>query len=185
MDSTLLGRRIDAPLDEHGEQQARRLAEHLSSRLRRPLIEASPRLRTRQTAAAIGARCDCEVRTCASFDEIDFGRWSGRTFADLQHDPDWSMWNADRANARTPAGETIADVQQRAFARLATLAREHLDRTIVIVTHSEIIRSLVLFCVGASPNGYDKLAIDPASVSMLSMDADRLRIDCVNERPAS
>lgn len=184
MDKVLFGRHVDAPLDEHGERQAESVADYLRTQLDRPLIEASPRRRTRQTAAAIAARFDCEVRSRAELDEIDFGRWSGQPFAELENDPEWRRWNTERGKASTPTGETIVDVQERASTLLASLAREHPDRTIVVVSHCEIIRSLVLFCLGASPNRYDALAIDPASITRLSIEADRRRIDSVNERPA-
>jgi broad specificity phosphatase PhoE len=189
MDSVLFGRVIDAPLDEPGARQAQLLAQRLAPGLGRPIIEASPRLRTQQTAAAIAARLnwaqgDCEVGTREELDEIDFGSWSARTFLDLDSDPAWRRWNADRENAATPAGETIAGVQRRVMDCLQALAREHSSRTIVVVTHSEIIRSLVLFVLGASPNRYDRLTIDPASITRLSLGGDTLRIDSLNEHLA-
>jgi broad specificity phosphatase PhoE len=194
MDSVLFGRVIDAPLDEPGARRAQLLAQRLAPGLGRPIIEASPRVRTQQTAAAIAAQVnsaqlnsaqgDCEVCTREELDEIDFGSWSARTFRDLDSDPAWRRWNTDRENAATPAGETIAGVQRRVMDRLQALAREHSSRTIVVVTHSEIIRSLVLFVLGASPNRYDRLTIDPASITRLSLGGDTLRVDSLNEHLA-
>jgi broad specificity phosphatase PhoE len=186
----LFGRAIDAPLDEPGTRQAQRLGQRLAAELAHPLIEASPRQRTRQTAAAIAACFDglqgrCEVRTHEALDEIDFGRWSARTFRELGEDPDWQRWNADREHASTPAGETIAGVQRRAMNRLQALAREHASRAIVIVTHSEIIRSLALLVLGTSPNRYDRVTIDPASITRFSLSGDAVRLDSLNERIAS
>ncbi len=39
------------------------------------------------------------VEKVEDLDEIDFGTFTGRSFADLDGDPDWRTWNEDRANA--------------------------------------------------------------------------------------
>src|SRR5688572_5962698 len=84
-DNVLLGRVVDAPLDEHGRAQCRRLARHFSAR-QTCRVESSPRLRTRQTAEAIARALSIEPCMDAALDEIDFGAWSGRSFAELEDD---------------------------------------------------------------------------------------------------
>lgn len=183
MDSVLFGRAVDASLDEHGMQQAEALAQSLASE-RDPLIEASPRRRTQQTAAAIAARHAGEVHTSAQIDEIDFGRWSGCSFESLQSDPQWRLWNEQRSQARTPAGASIADVQMRALHHLHELAQSHPSRCIVVVTHAEIIRTLVMYWLEIPLDRYDRVEIRPASLTTVNMDERTARVDAMNECPA-
>ncbi|HEX7013541.1 MAG TPA: histidine phosphatase family protein [Steroidobacteraceae bacterium] len=181
MDSMLLGRTVDPPLDLRGESQAQALAEHFSS-LAQLWLEASPRRRAQQTAAAIALRRGGEVRTAVEMDEVDFGHWSGRSFALLAEDPRWREWNERRSQSQTPAGEKISMVQRRAMEHLRSLGRTHAEETIAIVTHAEIIRSVVLACLGASIDNYSQVEIAPASLTTLSMNGAQLRLDRYNER---
>jgi broad specificity phosphatase PhoE len=181
MDSVLLGRSIDAPLDANGEAQARALAERLRP-LDDLLLECSPRQRTRQTAGAIALRRCGQVQAAPAMDEIDFGSWSGRTFAELDRDPAWRRWNEKRSMACTPAGEDIEKVQARAMAHLRELQQHFAARTVAIVTHAEIVRSLVLRAMNAPIDDYHRIEISPASLTTLSMDGPELRVTTLNER---
>jgi broad specificity phosphatase PhoE len=181
MDSVLFGRSVDAPLDANGEAQAQALAERLIS-VEDLLIECSPRRRTRQTAAAIALRrCD-QVHAAPAMDEIDFGGWSGRTFAELARDPAWRRWNEQRSTSCTPAGENIEQVQARAMAHLRQLQQDFAARTVAIVTHAEIVRSLVLRAIDAPIDDYHRIEISPASLTTLSMDGPEIRVTTLNER---
>jgi probable phosphoglycerate mutase len=183
-ESVLLGRAIDASLDERGERQARSLVERL--RKEDPaLIETSPRRRARQTAAPSAAALCCEMRMTPDLDELDFGAWSGRSFSDLESDREWRQWNEHRADARTPAGQDIASVQARLASHLRDLADAFAGSTLVLVTHGEVIRSIVLHFRGAPPDDYRHVEISPASLTTLSATSAGMRIDSVNEQVAA
>jgi broad specificity phosphatase PhoE len=182
MDEVLLGRVVDSPLNINGEHQATLLAERLNARNRPALIATSPRLRTRQTAEHLVNRAMCAVEIHSELDEVDFGRWSSRRFSDLEGDSEWREWNAHRNSARTPAGDTIAAVQDRALRCLQTLAQRFSEQSIVIVSHSEVIRSILLRCLGLPASAYMRLRIDPASVSSLEWNGEFVAVVSVNER---
>jgi probable phosphoglycerate mutase len=182
MDEVLFGRVVDSPLDEHGQRQAQSLAECLTRRLRLEFIVVSPRLRTLQTGATIAQRAGYAPETNAAFDEVDFGRWSSLSFAELQSDPAWREWNADRNTARTPAGDTITAVQDRAMNEMRALRSRFPRGPIAIVSHSEVIRSIVLRCLDLPASHYNRLRIDPASVSCLEMEDELIRLESLNER---
>jgi len=180
IEDTLLGRTLDAPLDARGEGQAQALA----ARLRReaPLrVECSPRRRTLQTAEAIAQHARCDVRIAPALDELDFGRWAGLTFAQLETDSDWRRWNEHRDRACTPAGVGIRALQRNVGRYLAALAETCVGATLVLVTHAEIIRSLVLHGLGAPASDYPRFAIDPASITRFSVDAEGVHVDAINE----
>jgi broad specificity phosphatase PhoE len=86
MDEILLGHSVDVPLDERGEGQARALARRLQA-LPQFTLESSPRRRARHTAGIIARPRDLPVHIVPQMDEINFGAWSGRSFAALAQDP--------------------------------------------------------------------------------------------------
>jgi broad specificity phosphatase PhoE len=181
MDEMLLGRTIDSPLDARGMQQAEAMARVIDSR-RELLIVASPRRRAQQTAAAIAAKTGADIVTSHDIDELDFGHWSGRTFVQLAEDPSWRHWNEQRSCASTPAGDRIADVQARVLRHLHRLQDAFPGRPIAIVSHAEVIRSVVLHWLEAPIDGYHRLAIHPASMTRVTMGAWGVRIDGINQQ---
>jgi broad specificity phosphatase PhoE len=184
MDTVLLGRVTDVPLDERGEGQARFVARRLLA-IPNLVIESSPRRRARHTAGIIAAQRDTTVRIAPQMDEIDYGSWSGRTFEALSSDPQWCRWNKYRAVSRTPAGDSIRDVQERAMAHFRKLEQTFDHETIAIVTHAEVIRSVVLLALQAPIGDYSRFEIAPASLTTLSITGADLRLDSVNERAAA
>ena len=184
MNDVLLGRSVDEPLDERGEGQARFVASRLLS-FPELVVESSPRRRARHTAGIIAACRDTVVRVVPQMDEIDFGTWSGQSFESLASDPQWRRWNKYRAVARTPAGDSIRDVQERAMAHFRKLAQTLDVETIAIVTHASVIRSVVLLATQAPIDEYRTLEISPASLTRLTFRDTQLRLDSLNERAAA
>ena len=184
MNSVLLGRSVDEPLDERGEGQARFVAQRL---LKSPqlIVESSPRRRARHTAGIIASARDTTVRIVPQMDDVDYGRWSGQTFEALLKDPQWRRWNKYRRVSRTPAGDSIRDAQDRVLAHFRKLEQLVEEETIVIVTHAEVIRSAVLLALQAPIDDYYRFEIGPASLTRLTVEGSQLRLDSVNERIAA
>ena len=181
MDEMLLGRTIDAPLATVGVQEAEAMACMLAAS-QEALLVASPRRRAQQTAESIAARNRCELVTAHDLDELDFGHWSGQTFDELARDPDWRRWNEQRHSAATPAGERIEDVQARVLRYLHRLREAFPGRPMILVTHAEVIRAVLLYWLQAPADAYRRLAISPASISRVSLSDGGPRIDGINQR---
>lgn len=176
----VLSGRSEIALDAVGEAQAEALAAMLGDT---PLaaIHASPRRRCRETAARIAARTGLEVATAAALDEIDFGTFMGRGFAELKDDPDWRRWNAERDTARCPGGETMAEAVARAADFLRSLPRT--DAPIACVTHCDIIRGLAAAAIGLPWSRMFDLPCDPGSVTTVEVAGDAIRLVTLNARP--
>jgi broad specificity phosphatase PhoE len=165
--SYLAGRMEGVRLGPGGQAQAHRLGE----RMRREsfaAIVASPRERTRETALAISdAACIGPVKIAEELDEIDFGAWSGRSFDELNADPAWRQWNENRGEASTPAGETMAQVQERVVSFAARIAEAAAGRAVVLVSHADVIKAAVCHFLGVPLANLDKFEISPASVTTI------------------
>jgi len=168
-DLVLMGRSLDPRLDARGRAQARALARQLRGEAP-ARIESSPRKRARQTAHTIAAAMHCELHIAPELDELDFGTWSGRSFADLERDPGWRLWNRERGSARTPAGIMITDVQILLTQLLGKLAQAHPDASVLLVTHAEVIRALLMHALHAPVDHWALYQIPPASVTRMTFE---------------
>lgn len=164
MAERLNGRTATAPLEDIGWEEARSIARRLAP-LSVSSILASPRERARQTAEIIAAPHGIPVETRDELDEVDFGAWSGKTFDSLQRDPHWLDWNADREHTRAPDGESMAEVQQRALWLLADLALGDRGDCVILVSHAEVIRSVLLYMKDLPLDRYGEIELPPASVA--------------------
>lgn len=176
----ILSGRSEIALNPNGRAEAERLAERLAA-IPITAIHSSPRRRTRKTAEIVAARHHLPVTLVDALDEVDFGAWSGRSFASLHGDPEWDRWNAERATAPTPGGETMAAATARAAAHVASL--EHVGGTILCVSHCDVIRGVVAQFLGL---GLDRLlAFDcaPGSLTTLALAHGQGRIVTLNEVP--
>lgn len=132
------------------------------------MLVASPMVRTQETARVLGERLGLVATTDARFAECDFGRWDALTRAEIEvHDgPLLRAWHAD-PTVRAPGGESVADVDARVRAVLDELARTHRGETVVVATHTVVVRAAVGLTLGAGPVGSMQVRVPPGSVSIV------------------
>jgi broad specificity phosphatase PhoE len=179
--SFLAGRMPGIVLGEAGQAQAARFGE----RLRREQIAAlycSPRERTRQTAQAIASASGlAPPQELDPLDEIDFGDWSGKSFAELDADDAWRAWNAHRSVAATASGESFADVTDRIIGAMDQLTLRHPGATVGLVTHADVIKAAVLHHLRLSADDWWRIEISPASITRLHLAGHGAQLLGLNE----
>ena len=166
--SVLCGRMPGVHLGDLGQSQARRLAERLAEE-RIASVQTSPLERARETAEPIAARVDKPVEMCEAITEIDFGSWTGLAFDELSGDPGWRTWNSNRSVSRPPDGETMLQVQARTIGAMERLRSLYKDRSVVLVSHSDVIKTALLYHLGLPLDSYGRFEIEPASISTLAV----------------
>lgn len=164
--NTLSGRAGDVPLSAEGLDQARRLAARLGPETVDE-VQTSPVRRAQETAREIAASRDLPLVTAEALNELDFGEWTGKGFDELEADPAWRHWNAQRADARAPKGESMGEVQQRVIEHVRAVARRCAGQVIVMVTHCDIIRAAIAAVLGLSLDRILRFDVDAASVSRI------------------
>ena len=131
----------------------------------------------------MAARLGCPVQIEAGLDEIDFGDWTGQTFAALDGKPEWDAWNRCRSVVGCPGGETMLAAQARAVAAVLRLAAAHRDGELVLVSHQDVLKSILAHCLGLPLDLLRRFSLDPAHRSVVTLfDAD-LRVEAVNLPP--
>ncbi|MFC6487122.1 histidine phosphatase family protein [Nitratireductor sp. GCM10026969] len=166
--TVLTGRMPGIDLSEAGRAQAGALVRHMREGQIAALF-ASPQPRARQTAKILSAAIGVEAESAAALDEIDFGRWTGKTFAALEDDPEWRRWNAERDLAATPAGETMRMVAERITGFMEGLAQRLPGATVCLVSHSDVIKAAVCRFDGRPFQSVHAFEISPASVTTLAL----------------
>ena len=173
----VLSGRSDISLDQQGRAEAGALAGLVASRGVTRIV-SSPRARTRETAAAVAAALALPVEIAAELDEVDFGDFTGRAFAALDRDADWQRWNAERATARCPDGETMGEAVARAVGFVAGCG----EGVTLCVSHCDVIRGVVAHYLGLPLDRIFSLGCDPGSVTTLSLQGEGAVVVALNER---
>ncbi len=178
-DSTLLGRLPGVSLSDKGVRQADRLAS-FARQFSPDAMISSPRERALETATYVSRYCGISLTIDEAFEECDFGRWTGMTFAALAENKEWMDFNIRRSFARAPGGESLHDVQYRAVRRLDQLTGEFPSKTLAIVTHADVIRSILTYVAGVPLDLYLRFHIEPASVTVVTIGGSHPVISGVN-----
>jgi probable phosphoglycerate mutase len=182
VDRVLCGRMAGVSLGNEGRAQAQRVADRLA-RERIAAIHTSPLERARETAAPIGERLTLAPEVHEAINEIDMGEWSGRSFADLHEDSHWQSWNSARSVSRPPRGESMLQVQARVVDHLERVRANYRDGAVVLVSHADVIKAALLYCLGMPIDGYRLLEIGPASISTLVIGDWGAKVMSMNEVP--
>ena len=176
----VLSGRSDIPINARGHAEAARLADRLS-KVAVAAIHSSPRCRARETAEIVDARLELGVRTTPALDEIDFGDWTGKAFAELDPDPTWKAWNMARNTASPPSGENMHAATSRAVCHIEAAAG---NTPLLCVSHCDVIRGVVAHYLGLSMDRLLHFDIDPGSLTELALYGDgTARVVNLNERP--
>jgi broad specificity phosphatase PhoE len=176
------GRLPGVVLNGEGQMQARDLALRLGAHV--DAIYSSPQQRARETAAPLAERLELPVVIAPEFDEVDFGEWTGWSFERLRGQGElWREWCDRKSIAGPPGGESLTAVTQRALDGAKRLARSHPDQSVLVVSHGDVIKALIAYCLGLSLDYLERFDVAPASLSALSRTQDGWQVMCVNASP--
>jgi probable phosphoglycerate mutase len=177
-----LGGRADHALSAEGRAQAARAGELLRRR-GVATVFSSPVRRARETAEIVAEATGAELRDEPGFSEIDCGEWTGASFVALQHDPVWRAWNTFRGGARPPGGELMLEVQARAVAALLRIAASHAGGEVAVVSHSDVIKSVLAHLLGSPLDLMRRIEISAGSVSRIALHAEDAQVLAINAAP--
>ena len=162
--------RADIPLNDAGIAQSRALAEAFSS-MSVTAVMSSTLSRAVRTAEAIAAPHGLSVSTENDLLELDFGGLDGAPLREMRElFPDFfEHWTRDPATAQFPdGGETLQQLQDRAWAVVESIARSHEPQdNVIVVSHAFALYSVMCRALGMPLSNYGRLRITPGSFSLL------------------
>jgi probable phosphomutase (TIGR03848 family) len=164
-----------AGLSELGRRQAEEAAEYIAGRRGDlpPLaaLYTSPLLRTRETAAIVGKALDLTPIEDARLADVNVGEWAGVPLKQLARRPEWPTVMHYPSGVQFPGGEALADMRGRVAAALRAVTAAHPGQAALVVSHADPIKSALAEALGASFDLFQRVAVAPASVSVISYSA--------------
>ncbi|MFE0424614.1 histidine phosphatase family protein [Streptomyces sp. NPDC058953] len=164
---SLLGKhtgRTDIPLVEEGRRGAKLLGERLRGTpwdgLPDVAVRTSPLARAAQTCELAGFGDRAEPWDALM--EWDYGAYEGRTTPEIRADgrPEWVIWRDG-----VEGGETLADVARRVDEVVESVRSG--DRDTLLFAHGHVLRVLCSRWLGLGPEFAARIALAPASLSVL------------------
>jgi broad specificity phosphatase PhoE len=165
MSERLCGRTPGIQLNAEGERQASVVGRALRENVKLGAVYTSPLERAVETAERIASAQNLPVVVKDELNELDFGSWQGLTFAELHQRSEWHSYNRRRSLERAPGGESLAEVQARAWRCLWEIMMAHGNETAAAVSHGDVIRALLLLVLGMPLDYVLRVEVGPASVT--------------------
>jgi broad specificity phosphatase PhoE len=172
----------DIPLSSKGAAQALSLARSLAGE---PLaaIYTSPLSRARQTAECLARYHSCPLRVVEDFKELNQGQLEGLTGEDLRRDfPGFiSKWMEDPGETVLPGGESLGDLQRRAWEAAASLVCRHPEETVAVVAHSFVILAVLCRALELPLKAFRRFRQDPTGKNILEFSERGAALRCLND----
>jgi probable phosphomutase (TIGR03848 family) len=164
----LAGWMPEVHLNEEGRRQAEAVAERLSA-IQISAIYASPLERTIETAEPLARRLGLEIYAREGLGEVRYGDWTGKSLEELSKQDAWKIVQVYPSGMRFPGGEAIREMQARVVHELESLAADHPRQIVAVFSHADVIKAALAHYLGVHLDLFQRIVIDPASVSVLGL----------------
>lgn len=118
-----------------------------------------------------------------NFIEMDYGSWSGMKLRKLTLLPLWRRIQRNPSTVTFPGGESFIALNKRVHKGLLAIARKNPRGQVLVVTHADVIKLALASALKMELNDFQKIAIDPASVSAIEIDGNAFRVLTMNSKP--
>jgi probable phosphomutase (TIGR03848 family) len=168
---TLAGRTPGVGIDDRGTEQASELAARLGS-VKLDAIVSSPLQRCLETIAPLAAGLGIEVEIDDRLAECDYGDWTGRTIKELMKEKLWATVQAHPSAVAFPGGESLTAMAARTVAAVRDWDRRIADRNgagavWLACSHGDPIKAVVAEALGLHLDLFQRIVVDPGSVSAI------------------
>jgi probable phosphoglycerate mutase len=116
--------------------------------------------------------------------EVDYGLWSGKKLSFLSKNKLWKTVQESPSRMYFPKGEGIAQMQSRAMTSVHEAVSSKAKGSAVIVSHGDVIKSIVASALGMHLDEFQRIVIDPASISILDYSTMKPRVLLLNDSRA-
>jgi probable phosphoglycerate mutase len=179
----------DVPLNATGLAQAEATGRRVALQWEPAAIYSSPLSRAVNTAEAVARHLlqekglDRNVEIEPSLADFNFGRWEGLTpkAAAGRWPEEMDAWCNHPEKARIPGGETLNDLRSRAAMAVEELVQRHPNETIVLVSHTNVIRILLLWAMKLGNECFWRIRQDTCAVNVLEREQGNWTVGSIND----
>lgn len=158
----------DIDLNDTGRRQIEELAHSLRDADIRA-VYSSDLLRALRTAKQIASHHDLDVNIDKDLREMDQGDLEGLLFEEIRdrYADVLTEWRESPETLMLPGGESLLQVEQRAWSVFEKLNRLHAGETVVAVSHNLTITALLCKITGVGLRGFRNFNLRAASKNLI------------------
>lgn len=170
----------DVELSDAGIEQARRLALSLKD-AEIGAIHASPLKRAYRTAEIINGFHGKTIEVHSELMEMDQGDFEGLSFRELmaREKEFLRRWVSDPASVRMPRGESLEDLQKRAWQPIEKLIAA--GQSALVVAHNFTIAVILCRLRQISLSDFRSTCVDTASKTLIRFTEGQARVEIMND----
>lgn len=140
----------DVPLSSLGEKQANAVCQYILNKYKIDAIYSSPLERACNTVKGVADALNLPIIKDERLIEFDFGDLEGLTLDEIKsnYDNAYGKWAKDPGVYVPQGGESMTHLQARVVESLKEIAKKEDGKTVLIGSHSSVIRALQCYVQG-------------------------------------
>lgn len=174
---------IDIPLDERGLREAKITANAIAARWTPSAIYSSTVPRAMVTAQIIAEPLGLPVTPEPGLIDINYGEWKGLSAEKAR--PRWpelvDIWLHTPGKFRAPGGDSMQGIRRRAVRAVQQIAVRHDGETVVLVTHTLVIRLILLGILKLPTDDFWHIRQDTCAINVLEWEDGSFYLAVVND----
>ncbi len=180
-DQICMNGHFDVALSEHGLEQFRKISEALRDQPIRA-VYSSDLQRTHNGARLIAEPHGLEPVTFPELRELSFGKWEGKSLAELSEQFPGEMEKRLKQTElfRADGGETFQELHDRAVPKFMELAANHPEETIAFVCHGGVNRAILAHLLGFPIANLFRISQNFAAVNIIQFYGDQVMVELLN-----
>ena len=140
-------------------------------------IVTSPLSRCAAFATELAQRLNIPLQSQASFMEIAFGDWEGKSAQqlELENKAEFYAFYDDPVNNTPPQAESLLAFEQRVLSAWNALLAQYQDKHVLVVGHAGMMRMIISHVLQMPVDAMYRLHIPHAGISRISVTSDGAR----------
>lgn len=172
----------DTPLTDLGKRQAQAISHHLRKR-KLESVHASTLQRAQHTARIIASKHNLQIQCHPDLRELNQGKLEGLNAVQLRehHGPLLKEWFLNPGALVMPDGESLEQVQTRAWEAVIQIAGTDTTGEVAVVSHNLTILTILCRVLGLPLQYFRRLKQDVAAINTLEFTANGPVIISMND----